>query len=252
MASGEVRFIRRPQYDDKLLRRLIDPRDGGVVEWPEDVEKRMPKLPPPDAPPEERQKAESKINLDRIGRAFHQFHDTYNSFPPAATNGTIGKGALSWRVALLPYLGEEKLFKQFKGDEPWDSPHNVKLLERMPKVYASPRGNDPPSTTRYQVFTGPNTPFPPGGRSRLQAITDGTVNTFLVVEGDKAVPWTKPEDLPFNRNGPLPPLGGVVPGGFHALVASGEVRFISRPPYPDDLLRNLIDPKDGNPFQWPD
>ena len=33
---------------------------------------------------------------------------------------------LSWRVALLPYVGEGKLYAEFKLDEPWDSAHNKK------------------------------------------------------------------------------------------------------------------------------
>jgi hypothetical protein len=50
-----------------------------------------------------------------------------------------GKVLLSWRVLLLPYLEEGALYKQLKLDEPWDSKHNKKLLEKMPKVFASPR-----------------------------------------------------------------------------------------------------------------
>ena len=39
---------------------------------------------------------------------------------------------LSWRVLLLPYLEEKTLYEQFHLDEPWDSPNNKKLIERMP------------------------------------------------------------------------------------------------------------------------
>ena len=43
-----------------------------------------------------------------------------------------GKPLLSWRVHLLPFLEENELYEQFKLDEPWDSPHNIKLLDQMP------------------------------------------------------------------------------------------------------------------------
>ena len=36
---------------------------------------------------------------------------------------------------MLPYLGEDALYKEFKLDEPWDSEHNRKLLARMPAVF---------------------------------------------------------------------------------------------------------------------
>ena len=63
-------------------------------------------------------------------------------------------GGLSWRVALLPYIEEETLYKGFKLDEPWDSPHNIKLLPRMPKMYKPARNYREPFTTYFQVITG--------------------------------------------------------------------------------------------------
>ena len=42
-------------------------------------------------------------------------------------------------MALLPYLGQGALYRQFKLDEAWDSPHNIKLLDRMPRIYAAAR-----------------------------------------------------------------------------------------------------------------
>src|SRR5262249_39482337 len=62
--------------------------------------------------------------------------------PAALCDNTTGRPLLSWRVALLPHIGQESLYKQFNLDEPWDGPNNKKLLEKMPKVYAPP-GADP-------------------------------------------------------------------------------------------------------------
>jgi hypothetical protein len=52
--------------------------------------------------------------------------------------GPDGTPLLSWRVLVLPYLGQEELFAQFRLTEPWDSDHNVRLLDRMPSTYAPP------------------------------------------------------------------------------------------------------------------
>jgi hypothetical protein len=64
----------------------------------------------------------------------------------------------SWRVLLLPYIEEEPLYKEFHLDEPWDSAHNIRLLERIPAVYAPPRykrSRLPPYHTVVHVFVGP-------------------------------------------------------------------------------------------------
>ena len=79
-------------------------------------------------------------NLKKIGRAFQNYASTYsNAFPPAATvdNGTP---PCSWRVKLLPFLEEDSLYRQYRMDEPWDSPHNLEIAKQMPKVYQTPVG----------------------------------------------------------------------------------------------------------------
>jgi hypothetical protein len=155
--------------------------------------------------------------------------------------GGSGKALLSWRVTILPYLGEQELYRRFKLDEPWDGPHNKKLLARMPKVYAPPGATTaPPYTTYYQVFVGPHAvfekhqvmPFP-------GAITDGTSNTLLVVEAGSPVPWTKPEDLHFAPDEPLPELGGLFPDVFNAAFADGSVSALRKDADPD-ILRAAI------------
>ena len=55
---------------------------------------------------------------------------------------------------------------------------------------------------------------------------DGTDRTLLVVEAERAIPWTKPEDIPYAPAGPLPKLGGIHTGGSYASFADGGVRWI--------------------------
>jgi hypothetical protein len=50
----------------------------------------------------------------------------------------------------------------------------------------------------------------------------------MIVEAAKPIPWTKPEDLPFDASKPLPKLGGLLENGFCACFADGSVRFFKR------------------------
>jgi hypothetical protein len=101
--------------------------------------------------------------------------------------------------------GIKSLYSKFHLDEPWDSPHNLSLLDAMPNVYACP--SDPtrkPGTTGYQAVIGPATAFTPDFKPLpFQDFTDGLSRTLLVGESRRCVPWTKPEDLPFDMTLPL-------------------------------------------------
>src|SRR5437588_27385 len=68
---------------------------------------------------------------------------------------------------------------------------------------------------------------------------DGMGMTLMVVEAARPVPWTKPEDLPFDESKPLPALGGQLEDGFCAGFADGAARFINRKADPK-ILKALI------------
>jgi WD40 repeat protein len=99
-------------------------------------------------------RAVNNNNLKMIALAMHNYHDVHNSFP---TPYRQGKG-LGWRVHLLPFLEQQPLYRQFKLDEPWDSPHNRMLLSKMPEVFNAP-GTRNDGKTPVHVFVGDGTPF---------------------------------------------------------------------------------------------
>src|SRR5580700_1133779 len=95
---------------------------------------------------------QSKNNLKKMTLAFLDFESETGFFPPGDILDKNGRPLLSWRVAILKYVEEEELYKQFKLDEPWDSDNNKKLIEKMPKLYVPVRVKAKPGETFYQVF----------------------------------------------------------------------------------------------------
>src|SRR5262249_14651333 len=183
----------------------------------------------------------------RLVQAMHKYHDDNNRFPPAATTDGAGKPLLSWRVTLLPYLGEKELYGQFHQDEPWDSANNRKLLPKMPKVYASV-GN-PPKTehgTFFQVFVGEGSLFEAGQEIGIGDVTDGTVSTLAVIAAAEAVPWTKPADLAYSADKPLPSLvGGMIDDGLTSFATADGAVHVTVNTIEADLLRALISRNGG-------
>jgi prepilin-type processing-associated H-X9-DG protein len=110
----------------------------------------------------------------------------------------------------------------------------------MPAVYGYPSPMGPSrSHAAYFVFTGPNAMLGKGDKPVIADVFDGTSNTILAVEARREVPWTKPEDIPFDPQGPPPELGGFTPDGFNALFGDGSVRYLKRSLNPI-LLKALI------------
>jgi hypothetical protein len=244
-------------------------RDGGPKPAPQGGDKGAAGNGGPKATPQDKEKAadekrrqQSANNLNRIVLGLHAFHDTYKKLPPGAIcDKKTGKPLLSWRVAILPFLEQEPVYRLFKLDEPWDSPHNKKLLEHLPPVYAPPGarsaapyltfyrgfvaapGSARAQQTAWQTLPAMNSPFGAWG-DRITAIRDGTSNTIGVVEAAEAVPWTKPDELVYDENKPLPKLGGLFKDGFHAARMDGSVHFYSNR-IEESTLRALITASGG-------
>ncbi|MFO0807432.1 MAG: LCCL domain-containing protein [Gemmataceae bacterium] len=192
----------------------------------------------------------SESNLRRLTAALLAYYDEHGHLPPASIAGKDGKGGdpHSWRVEILPYLGQRALYAQYQFDEPWDSAANRALLSRMPAVFRAPEdARDTINTSYFGVVltgVGPglssgsgtiadgafipanSTVFSRPNGARWAEIPDGTANTIAIVEAKRGVPWTKPEDIAFDSARPESPFGGWRTDGWYAGFADGGVRFI--------------------------
>lgn len=182
-------------------------------------------------------------NLRRISIAARLHEETLRSLPPVRLpDGTPDAPQLSWRVHLLPFLGEPELYEAFHFDEPWNSPHNRRLLPLMPPVYQIPSGKPEKGTTdgltRFQAFAGPSHLFSPERLDRLDQIPGGASQTILAVTtgAEKAVPWTRPDTLTLPEKAPFTAFGVEAKGQVEAILADGRLIALPSDMAADTLL----------------
>ena len=189
-------------------------------------------------------------NLKQIGLALYNYQSAFGVFPPAYIADETGKPAHSWRVLILPYLEEQELYDEYDFSEPWDGPHNSKLLAKMPRMFSCPsrdrNATRRPSRTSYVAVTGPGTMFPGSDSIRLDQVTDGPPRTITVVESlSVEIPWTKPDDLDIRtmslqlNDKQNPGISSDHPGGAQVLFANGSSRFL-KASIQSDLLMALV------------
>ncbi len=142
-------------------------------------------------------RANCSNNMRQISFAIQAYYDKNGHYPPAFVADKNGKPMHSWRVLLLPYLGEQALYDQYNMHEPWDSPHNIMLANRMPAVYRCPgASNSATNITNYAMLVGPHAiSTGPMGRTKAE-ISDNLAGTIMVVENVGGnINWLEPRDL---------------------------------------------------------
>ena len=227
----EAAALLAPKVEGDRLVLVLDEKNQGV-------EKVLSALTPPiELLQAKNARYQSMNNLKQIALAMHNYYSANKHFPLPASRGPDGKPLLSWRVLILPYIEQDALFKQFHLDEPWDSPHNRTLVDKMPAVYRLPISRSEAGRTNYLLPVGNGALFDADKPTEFKDVTDGTSNTIMVVEVDDqhAVVWTKPEDWAFDPKEPAKGLGRFFDGRFNAAFCDGSVT--SFPPTED--MNNL-------------
>lgn len=193
-------------------------------------------------------------NLEKIAKALNAYAADHGSYPPAVTRN--GKQKLhSWRVLILPYLGEEELYDQFDLTLPWDDANNMAAARDMPVVYRHPKSQSAGMylESGYYLVVGNGTLFPPQGPLGPDSIVDDPSQTILVVEATPLVPsslWIEPIDMDFGRmtgnigtsNGVE--VGGLLDGGVGIVTADERGHFLPDT-MPPSRFRSLITPAGG-------
>jgi prepilin-type processing-associated H-X9-DG protein len=206
-------------------------------------------------------RSQSMNNLKQIGLAMHNYHDTFNQFPPGThpNDDLEVSERFSWMAEILPFLEQAALFNQLDMDKAWNDEANRMFTDMRVPVFLNPNMDNESTgaVTNYVGLAGvgEDAPTLPVGDkragvfgynrvTRMRDITDGTSNTIAVSESTGTGPRVKPSPDHKDRwaaggsdtiralttkpyiNGP-DGLGGAFPGGCNVLFCDGSVRFIS-------------------------
>lgn len=192
-------------------------------------------------------------NLKQLALATHNFLDSNVSsgeftapFLPARYSvDANGKPLHSWRVFLLPYLGQKELYDKIRLDEPWDSEHNRQFHDQTPAIYCRP--DAPESGCVYSCVADESALLQPASEAgsltgiKLTEVIDGTSHTILFVERSEPVCWMDPNsDLTPDE---LFAEANAADGTLPLVLLDGRVQLFKNLP---DVLR--ADPDGSSPF----
>lgn len=176
-----------------------------------------------------------KNNLTEIGIALHNYAEVYQVFPPAYTVDANGKPLHSWRVLILPFLGQRALYDQIDLNEPWDSPKNSQFHNVLiPSFQCPSHAGSAPGATYYLGIVGDQCFLRPGTGVRMRDCRDGLSNIMVVSESNMTVNWMEPRDIAFENLTRVGDPNGISgphhPGSTgHILLGDGTVRFMANP-----------------------
>ncbi|MDR1483326.1 MAG: DUF1559 domain-containing protein [Planctomycetaceae bacterium] len=143
-----------------------------------------------------RRKVEQLTTLTNVSTQY----DKLNKKLPQPIRDADGKPLLSWRVAILPLIGQQELYNNFNLKEAWNSPTNSKLIEKIPPIFAPVDKNIAKGKTQIQRFTSNGTPLADANLSIQQL--KHPQNTLMLVQtaAESAIEWTKPDELSFEAD----------------------------------------------------
>jgi prepilin-type processing-associated H-X9-DG protein len=142
-------------------------------------------------------RADCANKLRQIALALEMYCQNHGTYPPAYTVDNDGNRLHSWRTLILPYLEGTNVYNAIRFDEPWDSAYNSQFHVRLP-IYMCPSqsSQNHKCFTPYLAITGPGTAWPGSVGLDPKTISDGRIQTILLVEAhDANVKWMEPRDL---------------------------------------------------------
>ncbi|MDB5386688.1 MAG: hypothetical protein JWM11_2334 [Planctomycetaceae bacterium] len=263
--SGHVRNLDIKLVPDDILSLLIQPADMKVI--PEVVKSRLIEN------DYQRNQALYADRLSKIYKAMNDYAKERGRLPNTGTTGLFqGKNylTLSWRVRILPYLGESKLFQRFDLNQPSNTSANENQLQEGPPDIMSFPGTFQRHLSAIHIFVGPGTPFQNESTEDAQPMPASPAKTMMIILARELLdnsllgvgcngwifgggirveylngdfPLRRSEKQPVAGN-PFVDFGTPIHGGFPIVMFDGCVRLLPQD-VPRTTLLSLLDPNDA-------
>ena len=129
------------------------------------------------------------LRIQQIDLALDRYYLEHGQTVPSCLYDDEGKPVHSWRVLILPFIGEKELYNQYNFSEPWNSPNNIKLCDRMPAIFRCPSMKFSTSCPSYLFAISENDN--PADKN------DNLKQKYLLIEtNNNSINWLEPHDFP--------------------------------------------------------
>lgn len=195
--------------------------------------------------------AQQKLNsLKQIGLAIHNYHNQYQHLPPRCFTDPAGKPLHSWRVAILPFIEQQAVYKALNLKEAWNAASNQKLTATMIPLYTNSKSEPTKTTFRAPVMMG-SLWQGDGPPKRFQDLTDGLSATIAIIDAPQsaATSWADPKPWVISAENPMADVFGDRDTAT-ALMLDGAVRTLKKSEMNNEKLRAMLTTAGGEAIQF--
>ncbi len=137
---------------------------------------------------------QARGHLKNLALAVRHYEAQYGPLPRVVYD-EAGRPMHSWRVLILPMIEERKLYERYRFEEPWDSPNNLQVAQKMPPLLRTLRNESKPGDTTdfLAVYDAAE------ADAQVGHLPPDAPSLMLVEVPASGILWTEPVDLPLDE-----------------------------------------------------